>query len=111
MTHDDIWGGGRMRQEGSLIFNFSERQFARNMSHERVCDLIRQESEKIPDTRIRYLYVVRALLDVGDSRGRSLTDEELAVLDKTVRKDRLGQNDLALLEQNKAQYERDPFEN
>ncbi|OGG62515.1 hypothetical protein A3C21_00080 [Candidatus Kaiserbacteria bacterium RIFCSPHIGHO2_02_FULL_59_21] len=60
--------------------------------------LIREESLKIENPRIRHLYVTRALYNIGDPKGRMLTIEELDLLNKYVTGEYLTDEDLKLLD-------------
>ena len=60
--------------------------------------LIRQESRKIENPKIRHLYATRALYNIGDRRGRMLTIEELDLLNKYVTGEDLTDEDLKLLD-------------
>ncbi|TSC85549.1 MAG: hypothetical protein G01um10148_935 [Parcubacteria group bacterium Gr01-1014_8] len=74
-----------------------------------MCDLIRSESEKIHDERAKYLYIVRSLFEIGDERGRTLSNEELAILDKSIRGERFTKEEEDVLSKNEAEYMSDAF--
>ncbi len=90
--------GGGIEAEGRSVLQFDFASFEGSTPF--AVHAILNESKKVLNPKIRFLYLQRALFSVGDERGRTLGDEELELLSKYVfGKEPLTDEDLARLDE------------